>query len=326
MNGANLMWCQTLVRRAVCMALAVGTVALAACGGRRGMLPDSGGRPFEVVVVNDSDSIVARALGGDVAALPQAEPQFDVSDVRMRPHDVGASVLRYARSLVVVGIDSSRFSRVSVKYERNVYAEPQIIVRVSAPSVGALRSELKPQAIAGILLRHETAAAVSRLRRRGNPKMEAEVKRMFGIDMSIPADMTSAKRGRDFLWISNNSPTAMQNICVYLTDNRDSVMRANIKGETDSMYVVTTEGSVVTSDVRLRGRRVTVRRGLWEMKGDAMGGPFVSHTVSGAAGRPCVTVEAFVYAPGRKKRNLLMQAEAALWTAGMPLKSKKEKE
>lgn len=296
------------------LAMAVGTVLLAACGGRRSMLPDSGGRPFEVTVVNDSDSIVASALGGDVAALPQREPQFDVSEARMKTYDVGSSVLRYSRSLVVVDIDSLRFSRVTVRYERNVYAEPQIVVHVSAPSADALRRELRPSSLASVLLRHEVAAAVGRLRRRNNPKMEAEVKRMFGIDMSIPADMTSAKRGRGFIWISNNSPTAMQNICVYLTDNRDSVMRANIKGETDSMYVATVKGSAATASVRLCGRNVRVKRGLWEMKGDAMGGPFVSHTVSMGHGRPDVTVEAFVYAPGLKKRNLLMQAEAALWT------------
>lgn len=305
------------------LAVAVCQVLLAACGGRRSMLPDSGGRPFEVVVVNDSDSIVARALGGDVAALPQMEPQFDVSEVRIKPQNVGASVLRYSQSLVVVDIDGRQFGRVSVRYERNVYAEPQIIVHVSAPSADALRRELRHSDVASILLKHEIAAAVGRLRRRRNPKMEAEVKRMFGIDMAVPADMACSKRGRDFLWISNNSPTAMQNICVYLTDSRDSVMRANIKGETDSMYVVTAQGSVITSSVRLRGRTVKVRRGLWEMKGDAMGGPFVSHTVGMGHGRPDVTVEAFVYAPGRKKRNLLMQTEAALWTVDESEKLKK---
>lgn len=296
------------------MVAAVAVAAVVACRERGSLLPESGGRPFEVTVVNDVDSIVACAIGGDVVVLPQSEPQFDVSEVRMDKSEAIGGVLRYARSLVVVDINPRQYSGVSIRHERNVYAEPQIIVRVCAPSADALRRELQPSKIAGLLLRNEMSVAVNRLWRRHNPKMEAEVARMFGISMAIPADMTSMKRGNDFLWISNNSPTAMQNICVYLTGNRDSVMQANIKGETDSMYVATAKGSVVTSDVKFRGRTITERRGLWEMKGDAMGGPFVAHTLRLAHGQTEVTVEAFVYAPGMKKRNLLMQAEAALWT------------
>ena len=44
------------------------------------------------------------------------------------------------------------------------------------------------------------------------------------------------------------------------------------------------------------------------MKGDCMGGPFVSHTVGD------ITAEAFLFAPGKKKRNQLRQLEAALYT------------
>lgn len=44
---------------------------LTACNGRRGLQPSSGGRPYEVLVVGDRDSTVARALSEDVPGLPQ---------------------------------------------------------------------------------------------------------------------------------------------------------------------------------------------------------------------------------------------------------------
>ena len=33
----------------------------------------------------------------------------------------------------------------------------------------------------------------------------------------------------------------MTNICIYTSENRDSVMQTNIKGETDDMYMTTVE-------------------------------------------------------------------------------------
>ena len=49
-------------------------------------------------------------------------------------------------------------------------------------------------------------------------------------------------------------------------------------------------------------------RGLWEMKGDAMGGPYVMRT------RGSMAVIGFVYAPEKKKKILIKQLEAALST------------
>ena len=124
---------------------------------------------------------------------------------------------------------------------------------------------------------------------------------MFGIALWIPADMIASKQGKDFLWLSNNSATMMQNIVVYrdwspvtasdvkanhggrdvktvgyggseargFISARDYVLGCNILGETDSMHMATVPESVLTDG---RG----FYRGLWMMTGDAMGGPFVS--------------------------------------------------
>jgi hypothetical protein len=49
------------------------------------------------------------------------------------------------------------------------------------------------------------------------------------------------------------------------------------------------------------------------MKGDAMGGPFVSRSHIDSTNHRIVVKEAFVYAPERKKRNLIRQIEAAIY-------------
>jgi len=60
-------------------------------------------------------------------------------------------------------------------------------------------------------------------------------------------------------------------------------------------------------------------RGLWKiLDGEAMGGPFVSLTRLDQVNGRVVTAEAFLYAPGQKKRNALRQIEAILYTLEMP--------
>ena len=288
-------------------------VTLAACNrGKQTMLPDSGGRPYEVVIIGDSDSILYKVLSAPVGSLPQPEPAFDVS--------MGAAMnatLRLARNIVVIEADA-KLNQIKVKYERNVYAEPQLIVRISTPSTAALKNAMQLQNavddIRNLIKRNEMNNALMRLEHKHNTKLEAEVRRMFGIDMRIPADMQASRKGKDFIWISNDSPTAMTNICIYTSENRDSVMQTNIKGETDDMYMTTVEGSVVTTELTVDKSVRTVRRGLWEMHGDAMGGPFVQHIIKRGDKQRTIVAEAFVYAPGTKKRNLLLNTEAALYT------------
>ena len=60
-------------------------------------------------------------------------------------------------------------------------------------------------------------------------------------------------------------------------------------------------------------------RGLWKiLNGEAMGGPYVSHTRLDQVNGRIVTAEAFLYAAGQKKRTALRQAEAILYTLQLP--------
>lgn len=285
---------------------------LCSCTVRKSLMTKSGGRPFEVVVYGDEDSVLYHSLTSPIPALPQPEPSFDVT-ISKNSQPKGADLLM--RNIVIVTINPKTFSHTSVKYERDVYAKNQIVIYVGSPSASQLRKDMTTSSvITDLLTRQETGVMVATLKDKHNPNMEETIKRMFGIDMLIPSDMKSCKEDKDFVWISNNSPTSMTNICIYTSENRDSVMRKNIKGETDNMYMTTNKESVISSIAKTQDRQVTVRRGLWEMKGDAMGGPFVSHTLHDIAGHKTLTIECFVYAPGTKKRNTLMRTEASLMT------------
>lgn len=286
-------------------------LTLSACSQRQLVMPASGGRPYDVVVVGDQDTVVAPMLTQETPGLPQSEPLFTV--VQMRGNQLSGSA-RLARSIVVVETDSSRYDHTSINYVRNVYARPQRIVYITAPSAQSIAQEVRPKVLQLLLMRHEMGISIDRLRRKHNKKLSQRVSRTFGVEMLIPHTMKKVKQGDGFLWMSDNRPDCSTNICIYTSENRDSVMHINIKGETDQMYMATVEGSTLQSTLKKGKQSITVKRGLWQMEGDAMGGPWVSHTLEDAQTGRVVVAEAFVYAPGHDKRNLLFEAEAALMT------------
>lgn len=302
--------------------------ALCSCDGQSSLLPKSGGRPYEVLLVAAHDSGASRALGDglqeDVPGLPQREPSFDVSTADSAHFN---TQLRLARNIVIVNIDHSVFTTVRVRYEKNVWAKPQMVVYVNAPSGGSLRKAMPTVArqVASLLTRAEMNAEIARLNAGSNEEASAKVRKMFGYDIKIPSDMKSSKSGERFVWFSNNAASGMKNICVYsyqgLSLNparalavRDSVMRANIPGEHHGMYMQTAAHTVLSGLAKEHGRTILVSRGLWEMHGDAMGGPFVSHSIVDTTSQRVIVAEAFVYAPDMKKRNLIRLTEAALYT------------
>ncbi|WP_028898353.1 DUF4837 family protein [Prevotella sp. HUN102] len=279
------------------------------------LLPKGGGKPYEVLIVGDDDSLLFRLLSVGMTGLPQSEPCFDISEIDSLQFK---GSYRLVRNIVVLKTDSLRYLKTEVSVARNVYAQPQMIITVAAPSEEALRTYLQTDgnALRTRLVKAELARVQQDLNRHRNPSAESKVREMFGVDMRIPSDMTSSKKGKDFLWFSNNASAGMANICIYtirrgdFRQQRDSVMRRNIPGEHEGMFVQTTSIASVSEN---KGNSTTIR-GLWEMKNDAMGGPFIAYAKADGATDRLVVAEAFVYAPETKKRNLLRRLEAVLYT------------
>lgn len=305
-------------------------VALCSCsGGPQSLLPKSGGRPYEVLLVASDrrcTAVVDSVLTQDMPSLPQREPMFDVSLIDTTRFN---QTTRLARCIVIVTVNPAVFTSTRIRYEKNVWARPQLVVYVNTPSASQLSQYMAKAGhrLTSLLTRAEINTAISTLRAGSNRKAESSIRRMFGWDMLIPAEMKAGKTGRSFIWLSDNRPDRMRNICVYSYSGttldahralaaRDSVMRLNIPGELDGMYMQTTPGSVTAGLATEDGRTVMISRGLWEMRNDAMGGPFVSYSVVDSANSRIIVAEAFVYAPGTNKRNLIRSAEAALYTLG----------
>ena len=296
-------------------------ILLSGCNrGKENQLPKSTGMPYEVVLEGDTDSIVTKMLTEDVTGLPQPEPLCRLIQVK-KGKTRGNYLL--VRTRIVVNIGERDFGEqnigerdFSVTLHHDENAAPQNIIRITAQSAQQLRERLNGEKLRHIVdeveLKH-LADIISGNPSKQNREMQDEIKKMFGIDMKIPASMNASKKAKDFIWISNNASSGMQNLLIMKVKSEerrmknsnafhvnvndkaqiDSILRTNMPGETDSMYMTIP---------------VLLERGLWEMKGDAMGGPYVMHRIHN------LYVIGFVYAPEMKKKILIKQLEAAIST------------
>lgn len=275
-------------------------------------LPKSGGRPYEVLVTGSNEAanqrLASQLRALRTEALPQAEPLLDVAVLTANGLTQRS---RYARNLIVLTTgDSAR-----LQYERNAFAEPQLLVSLSMTTEGQFAPVRE---IADLIVRAELNNAIMGLRKKHHAEAERLVGERFGHRLWVPEDLTRMKQGNDFLWFSNDVARGMQNICIFryssaeglshetLLSKADSMLRINIPGEEEGMWM-----KLARCESRQEGH-VLATRGLWEMEGDAMGGPFVSHSIH--QGDSTLTALAFVYAPGQKKRNMMRRLEAALYT------------
>jgi hypothetical protein len=154
--------------------------------------------------------------------------------------------------------------------------------------------------------------------------IEQTIDSMFGCQIELPQGMTCSRQKQDFIWVSDNEMPTMRNICLYtypgtnidateVVPKRDSVMQQNIQGEVAGMYMHTeSKVPVIQKLVTWQGRQLLRTEGLWEMEGDAMGGPFVSHSWVDTLRRRIIIAEAFVFAPGRDKHETMKRLEAQL--------------
>ena len=266
----------------------------------------SSGRPYELLVVVDAgvwDRAAGRALhdvlDSDMPGLPQSEPSFRI--MYTSPKD---------------------------------YASPQLILTIQAPDEEVFEKfvEENKQTIIDFFTRAEMNRQITLLEEKHSNFISQKIDSLFGCDIWIPSELNNSKTGEDFFWASTNTGSADRNFVMYsypYTDKdtftkeyfvhkRDSVMQVNIPGFKEGVYMSTDSLLTDVRPISVHNDYTMEARGLWRMKGDFMGGPFVSHTRLDQKNQRIITAEIFVYSPDKMKRNLVRQMESSLYTLRLP--------
>lgn len=337
-------------RSLIYLSLAILALAtFSSCGKGKGgnsksaFMATSSGRPYELIVVVDlglwerpAGRALHSALTMDVPGLPQSEQSFKVMYTAPSNFDM---TLKLIRNIVIVDIQDI-YTQAKFNYASDVYAEPQMVLTIQSPNEQEFETfvEENREVIVDFFTRAEMNRRIKELEKNHSDYVKTKVSSMFDCEIWVPGELTSTKTGENFLWASTNAATSDMNFVIYsypYTDSktftrefylnkRDSVMKANIPGAKEGIYMATDTMTVETKAISVQGDYAFEARGLWKMKGDFMGGPFVSHTRLDKANNRVVTTEIFIYSPDKLKRNLVRLMEASLYTLKFPSDQVKE--
>jgi hypothetical protein len=96
---------------------------------------------------------------------------------------------------------------------------------------------------------------------------------------------------------------------------RDSIGEKYIPGQFENTYLMTEhQYKSVFKEVTVSGKKAIETRGLWIVKNDFMGGPFLSYTFVDKKNHQLIIIEGFSYSPSAKKRDFVFELEAILKT------------
>ena len=303
------------------------------------LMPNASGLPYEMLVVMDDEQwerplgrAIYNVLDTDVPGLPQSERSFRIT--RVDPSGMNSNMFRIMRNIIKVDIQKSVYTQPKFKFARDVYAHPQMVMTLQAPDEASLAEYVadNAQSIIDFFTRAEMNREINNLREEHNPDVSRLAKEILGVDVWVPWEVSKYKKGKDFLWTSTNSEKKDMNIVLYsypytdantftldyFLNKRDSVMKANIPGGPEGSYMATQRDYVYVKDATVHGKYAQVARGLWRVKGDRMGGPFVSHSRVDEENGRVIVAEVFIYAPESLKRDLVRRMEAALYTVQLP--------
>ena len=324
-----------------CLVWTLAVLALASCkeGGKTVFTPNSSGTPYEVLVVM-SDAMWEDSIGGkalfdvldrNVPGLPQAERSFRISQIQP---DMFKRGFRVFRNIILTDIQPTLYTQPKFKFVRDMYASPQMILTIQAPDEESYAEYVTKhgQVIIDFFVKTEMNRHINLLKKKHNEVIGEKVDSIFGCSVWIPLELQKFKKGKDFLWASTDRANADMNFVMYsypYTDKntftkeyflhkRDSVMKINLPGAREGMYMSTDSMYVDVKDINVKHEYAFEARGLWQMEGDMMGGPFVSHARVDRPNGRVVVVEGFVYSPKGLKRNLMRQMEAVLYTLNLP--------
>ncbi len=316
---------------AVILAVLVAT----GCGERKkALLPSISGKAGEVLVVigqGEWEGAIGNAirdtLTSDCPFLPQKEPLYTL--VNITPNAF-TNIFQVHRNILMVDVNP-RVSEPGVRFLSDVWARPQCVIKLEAvdeESAVQLFEDNKVK-IATYIEQAERNRVIANSIQYEEKGIAPYLNERFGGSIHFPVGYVLRKASDDFVWVAYETQYTNQGIFVYkypaegenpfseenLVAKKNEFLKKYVPGMFDNTYMITSP--LVAPEVKYlkyRGLDFAEMRGYWEVYGDYMGGPFVSHSFYSRDGKDIITLDAFVYAPKYDKRHYLRQVESLLYS------------
>lgn len=326
-------------RLLACFVVAVTVVTFSSCDipSNKSNLPRSIGNTSEVLVVLQNgqqwDNLIGQTIkefiGQEQYGLSQAEPIFDLAHITKNNF---SDMFKKHRNILIVNIDKNATST-KVESFKDRWASPQRIIRVTSGSASEFANKFPDYSnnIIGNYNMAERSRILSVFRPSSKNKVLNKVRKAFNLDIVIPQGFYVAKSAAGFMWIRKEVSAYSQGIIVFSEPYADKeqfsansiaartnhILKQYIPGDSDGTYMVIDKEFItpITTQVDNFISEYTIEmRGVWSVEHDFMGGPFISYTFVDPRNNQIITIMGYVYHPNKKKRNLLRQLEAIIYS------------
>jgi len=297
--------------------------ALSCSDNQQKLLPASSGNINNISVVTNDElwegavgEVIRENFGRPIYGLPQIEPIFSLSHI---PSKVFSGFATKSRTILKIDVSENE----GVFNFKNTYASPQRIIQITAKSPDKIIEIIHENlnSIYSTMYFNEIQEKQRRISKNLN-KTEA-IKNNTGVSLKFPSAYRVAKADTNFVWIRRDIETGSVNLFIHrqtnlteqsIIEKRDSISKIYIPGPVENTHMSTDLiYTPNTQEINVGGKQVFETRGLWEIEGQFMAGPFLNYHIKlGDYDNDFIMLDGFVYSPGSTKREYIFELEAIM--------------
>lgn len=168
-------------------------------------------------------------------------------------------------------------------------------------------------------------------------KIGENVNQSMGIKLKVPVDYYVAMEEENTMWLRKMTKEFSSNILLHklpytakeqlsyqgLKTLRDSLTKQYISSDVEGSFMLVNDIDLpmFVKSVEINEFYAVEAKGIWELNNDYMGGPFISYLVHNPNNNELFLLDGFVFAPSKKKRELMQYLEHILSTVEFKVKS-----
>lgn len=301
---------------------------------QQGVMPSVTGKSGELIVVMDTLKFnsnvglpIRKKLSSVFKGLPQPEPIFSLINI---PHKAFNRGFQTHRNILRINVGEN-YTESRFVVRKNVFSKPQILIEAQAPNDSALKNLFQNRGddVAQRFIESEWNRYIKLYKGMQNRGAREHLRKKFGVSLIVPNGYKVDKDTTNFTWLAREAPRYSQGILIYKypyagertftlgyqIQIRNRFTKKFVPGSAPNSFMIT-ESMVKPFFTKktLNNHTVYVMRGLWKVKNDFIGGPFICYSIFDENTGNVINVDGFVYAPRFEKRDYVRQIEAILQT------------
>ncbi|SNY95012.1 DUF4837 family protein [Flagellimonas pacifica] len=315
------------------LTFAIVTLVMLSCndGPKKRFLPPSTGGVNSLMVVMDTE-LWKGGVGDKIREhfakpAPGLTPEQSIFTITQIPPQVFKGATAYSRSVLFVEQDT--FSLAHIK--TNVFAKPQKVAVIKGETYNDFANNI--DSLAGMAISAFKRVEIEEAQKRFTRSLTKEkaFEEEFGISLKVPSLYKLGKREKNFVWMDIQIPKGTMNILAYsmpwdsftndstfvndIVKMRDSIGKKYVPGPYEGTFMVTEKAfAPYIYPAQIGGKKAAEARGVWEIDGYPMAGPFLTYIINDKENNRKLVLEGFTFAPSEEKRDYMFELEAILKT------------